>query len=55
MNVFSIPVIGLCTVLVNGPIWWQWPLWLMMIIFGAIMIAAFALIKIFKLAGNPEI
>ena len=55
MNVFSIPVIGLCTVLVNGPIWWQWPLWLMIIIFGAIMLVAFGLIWIFKLMGEPKI
>jgi ESS family glutamate:Na+ symporter len=55
MNVFSIPVIGLCTVLVNGPIWWQWPLWLTVAIFGAITVTAFALIKVFKLAGEPKI
>ena len=52
MNVFSIPAIGLCTVLVNGPIWWQWPLWLMIIIFGAVMLVAFSLLKVFKLYGS---
>jgi ESS family glutamate:Na+ symporter len=54
MNVFSIPLIGLCTVLVNGPIWWQWPLWLMVVIFSAIMLIAFGLIKIFNLCGAPK-
>jgi len=55
MNVFAIPVIGLCTVLVNGPIWWQWPLWLTIAVFGAMMSAALALIKVFKLAGKPKV
>jgi len=54
MNVFSIPLIGLCTVLVNGPIWWQWPLWLMVVIFSSIMLIAFGLIKIFNLCGAPK-
>jgi ESS family glutamate:Na+ symporter len=55
MNVFSIPVIGLCTVLVNGPIWWQWPLWLMITIFCAIMLVAFGLLKVFKLTAEPKV
>ena len=55
MNVFSIPAIGLCTVLVNGPIWWQWPLWLMIAIFCAIMLVAFGLIRAFKLTGVPRV
>jgi hypothetical protein len=39
---------------VNGPIWWQWPLWLMVVIFSAIMLIAFGLIKIFNLCGAPK-
>jgi ESS family glutamate:Na+ symporter len=55
MNVFSVPVIGLCTVLVNGPIWWQWPLWLTLLVFGIVMLGALLLIRLFKLSGPPKI
>lgn len=55
MNVFSIPAIGLGTVLVNGPIWWNWPLWLTVLVFLAVMLCALALIKVFKLSGAPKI
>jgi ESS family glutamate:Na+ symporter len=52
MNVFSIPAIGVCSVLINGPIWWNWQLWQMVLLFFAISLLALALIRIFKLWGK---
>ncbi|MFO7715885.1 hypothetical protein [Desulfosarcina sp.] len=37
MNVFSLPVVGGCTLLVNGPLWWGWPLWMAILVFIGIM------------------
>ncbi|HSO19165.1 MAG TPA: hypothetical protein VLT88_06895, partial [Desulfosarcina sp.] len=50
MNVFALPVVGGCTVLVNGPVWWNWSLWTAMLVFAAIMAAA---LLIMKLVGMP--
>lgn len=46
MNVLSLPVIGVCTLLTNGPLWWGWPLWLTILVFAAIMAASLALMKL---------
>lgn len=49
MNVFSIPIIGVCLVLVNGPIWWNWSTALTVLIFFGIMTGTLALIRMLKL------
>jgi ESS family glutamate:Na+ symporter len=54
MNLFSIPGIGLCLVLVNGPVWWGWSSALTLVMFSAVMLTALALLKIFKLWGPPK-
>ena len=54
MNIFSIPDIGLCLVLVNGPVWWGWSTGLTILIFLGVMVLALALLKIFKLWGAPK-
>jgi ESS family glutamate:Na+ symporter len=54
MNVFSIPGIGLCLVLVNGPIWWNWSTGLTVLIFLAVMAVALVLLRAFKLWGSPK-
>jgi len=53
MNVFSIPLIGVCLVLVNGPVWWQWSTGLTVLVFVGIMVVALALLKILKLWVKP--
>ena len=45
MNVFALPVVGGCTVLVNGPIWWGWSTGLTVGVFAAILAAALALLR----------
>jgi ESS family glutamate:Na+ symporter len=54
MNVFSIPGIGLCLVLVNGPIWWNWSTGLTVLIFLAFMAVPLVLLRVFKLWGSPK-
>jgi ESS family glutamate:Na+ symporter len=54
MNIFSIPGIGLCLVLVNGPVWWNWSIGLTILVFLGVMTVALALLKIFKLWGKPK-
>jgi ESS family glutamate:Na+ symporter len=59
MNVFSLPVVGGCTVLVNGPLWWGWPLWAAILVFAGIMAVVLTLMKLMGLlngaspVGNP--
>jgi ESS family glutamate:Na+ symporter len=49
MNVFALPVVGGCTVLVNGPLWWHWPLWAAILVFAGIAAAALMLMKLLGL------
>ncbi|MGD2125903.1 MAG: sodium/glutamate symporter [Desulfobacteraceae bacterium] len=51
MNVISIPLIGACLVLLNGPIWWHWSTGLSILVFLAIMTVSLALIRVLKLWG----
>jgi ESS family glutamate:Na+ symporter len=44
MNLFSLPIIGVCMVLLNAPIWWEWSLGLTLIVFGGLFVASGALL-----------
>jgi ESS family glutamate:Na+ symporter len=54
MNVVSIPIIGACLVLLNGPIWWEWSVALAVLVFSAILLACLSLIRVFGLWGHPR-
>ena len=54
MNVFSMPIIGICLVLVNGPVWWNWSVFLTILVFLGMMIAALTLLTILKLWGPAK-
>lgn len=54
MNVFSIIPIGICLMLVNAPLWWNWSLGLTSLIFLGIMLLCLLLIRILKLWGAPK-
>ena len=54
MNVFSIPSIGFYLVLVNGPLWWNWPIGTTMLVFLVLMVLSLALIRILKFWGRPK-
>ncbi len=55
MNVFSLPVVGGCTVLVNGPLWWGWPLWVAILVFAGIMALALILMKLMGLLSGASL
>lgn len=52
MNVFALPVVGGCTVLVNGPLWWHWSLWTAILVFAGIMASALLLMKLLGMLGG---
>jgi ESS family glutamate:Na+ symporter len=52
MNVFALPVVGGCTVLVNGPLWWNWSLWAAISIFAGIMTLSLILMKLLGLVNH---
>ena len=54
MNVFSLPVVGGCTVLVNGPLWWGWPLWMAILVFAGIMAVVLILMKLLGLLDGAS-
>jgi ESS family glutamate:Na+ symporter len=54
MNVVSIPIIGACLVLLNGPIWWNWSVALSVVVFFGIAAACLGLIRVFRLWGAPR-
>lgn len=54
MNVFALPVVGGCTVLVNGPLWWGWPLWVTLLVFAGIMAVVLLLMKLAGLLGGAS-
>jgi len=40
MNVFALPIVGGCTVLLNGPVWWGWSPMLTLLVFAVVLCAA---------------
>lgn len=49
MNVFALPIIGAGMVLVNGPIWWGWPLWMAILVFAGMMAVMLLLMRLLGL------
>jgi ESS family glutamate:Na+ symporter len=49
MNVFVVPIVGGCTVLVNGPLWWHWSTGFTVLVFAFIMAASLTAIRILGL------
>lgn len=54
MNAFSLPLIGVCLVLVNGPVWWNWSVALNLLVFLGVMVASLILLKALGLWGKAE-
>ncbi len=52
MNVFTVPIVGICTVLVNAPIWWHWSTAFTVLVFSGIMATALVAIRILRLWGQ---
>lgn len=54
MNVFVVPIITACTVLVNGPVWWNWSVGLTILVFAGIFLTCLILLRLFKLWGTVK-
>ncbi len=54
MNVFAVPVVGICIVIVNGPIWWHWSIAFTVLVFACIMAAALVAIEILGHRGQKR-
>jgi ESS family glutamate:Na+ symporter len=54
MNAIAIIPIGGLLLLVNAPAWWNWSLWMTLLAFAAVLVAAASLMKIFKLLEDPK-
>lgn len=51
MNVFSIVPIGICLMLVNGPLWWDWGVGTTSLVFLGIMVLCLFLLRVLKYWG----
>ena len=54
MNVFSIVPIGICLMLVNGPLWWNWSVGATSLVFMGIMFLCLALLRMSNYWGPPK-
>jgi ESS family glutamate:Na+ symporter len=52
MNLFSIPIIGACLVLVNAPVWWHWSVGVSSLIFFGIAMICLAILRSLKFPGH---
>ena len=46
MNIFALPIIGICTLLTNAPLWWGWSTGLTVIVFGGIFFVCLSALKL---------
>jgi ESS family glutamate:Na+ symporter len=46
MNIFVLPIIGGCTLLVNAPLWWGWSVGLTVLVFAGIFAGSLLLLKL---------
>jgi ESS family glutamate:Na+ symporter len=47
MNLLVLPIVGGCSVLVNGPLWWDWSVGFTTLVFAGIFVVCLALLKVF--------
>jgi ESS family glutamate:Na+ symporter len=46
MNIFVLPIVGGCTLLVNAPLWWGWSVGLTVLVFAGIFSGSLLLLKL---------
>lgn len=46
MNIFVLPIVGGCTLLVNAPLWWDWSVGLTVLVFAGIFSGSLLLLKL---------
>ncbi len=54
MNIFVFPILFICTLIVNAPLWWDWSLPATLAAFVGIMMISISLIRLLKLAEEPK-
>ncbi|WDP89072.1 MAG: hypothetical protein HUN04_04750 [Desulfobacter sp.] len=54
MNILVLPLVGGCTLLVNGPLWWNWSVGFSTLVFAGIFIAVLLLMKGFGYIGPSQ-
>jgi ESS family glutamate:Na+ symporter len=54
MNLFSIPIIGACLVLVNAPVWWNLGVGLTSLIFFGVTVVCLVFLRVLKFIGTPK-
>jgi ESS family glutamate:Na+ symporter len=54
MNVIVVPIVGGGTVLVNGPLWWDWSVGLTVLVFAGIGGVCLVLMRLLKFWGVPS-
>ncbi len=55
MNIFVLPIIGICTILVNAPLWWNWGLGMTVLVYVGIMSISLVLLKLLGLWGKSRL
>ncbi len=53
MNVFVLPFVGGGTVLVNGPLWWNWSVALTVGVFAVMILISLTVMRLMKFWGKP--
>lgn len=53
MNIFALPVVGVATLLLNGPLWWGWSIALTMLVIAGVLAISLALLYLFRLVKKP--
>ncbi len=53
MNIFVLPIVGGCTVLVNAPLWWGWSVGLTVLVFAGIFSGSLLTMKLLGLMKRP--
>ena len=55
MNVIVVPIVGAGTVLVNGPLWWDWSVGLTVLVFAGIGGICLILLRLMKFWGASAV
>ena len=53
MNILVTPVLLLCILLVNSPLWWNWPLPLTLTLFAGIALVSYLLMRLLRMIDSP--
>ncbi len=55
MNIFALPIVGGCTLLVNAPLWWSWSVGLTVLVFAVILSTCLLFLKLIGFTKEQKI